>query len=51
MAFFIKVFCKAVGLVIVSEGDFVFFVSQGELSTSLSDVSFVAIRAGEFVCF
>jgi len=50
MAFFIKVFCEAVGLVIVPEGGFVFFVSRGESSTSLSDVSFVAIRAGEFVC-
>ena len=28
MAFFIKVFCEAVGLVIVSEGGFVFFVSR-----------------------
>jgi len=50
MAFFIKVFCEAVGLVIVSEGSFVFFVSHEESSTSLSYVSFVAIRVGEFVC-
>ena len=50
MASFLKVFCEAVGLVIVSEGGFVFFVSLGESSTSLSDVSFVAIGAGEFVC-
>ena len=50
ITFFIKVFCKVVGLVIVSEGGFVFFVSCGELSTSLADVSFVAIGAGEFVC-
>ena len=50
MAFFIKVFCEAVGWVIVSEGSFVFFVSRGESSTNLSDVSFVAIGAGEFVC-
>jgi len=51
MAFFIKVFCEAVGLVIVSEGAFVFFVSLGESSTILYDVSFVAIGAGEFLCF
>ena len=50
MAFFVKVFCEAVGLVIVPEGGFVFLVSRGESSTSLSDVSFVAIKAGEFVC-
>jgi len=50
MAFFIKVFCEAVGLVIVLKGGFVFFVSRGESSTSLSDVSFVAIGTGEFVC-
>jgi len=50
MVFFIKVFCEAVGLVIVSEGGLVSFVSRGESSTSLSDVSFVAIGAGEFVC-
>ena len=50
MAFFIKVFCEAVGLVIVSESGFVFFLSRGESSTILSDVSFVAIGAGEFVC-
>jgi len=50
MAFFIKVFCEAVGLLIVSEGGFVFFVPLGESSTSLSDVSFVAVGAGEVVC-
>ena len=50
MTFFTKVFCKAVGLVIVLEGGFVFFVSRGESSTGQSDVSFVAIGAGEFVC-
>jgi len=46
MALFIKVFYEAVGLVIVLEGCFVFFVSRGELSTSLSNVSFVAIGNG-----
>ena len=51
MAFFIKVFCEAVGLVIVLKGGCVFVVSRGESSTNLSDVSFVAIGAGEFVCF
>jgi len=50
MAFFIKVFCEVLGLVIVSEGGFVFFVSLGESPTGLSDISFVAIGAGEFVC-
>ena len=33
---FIKVFCEAVGLIIVLEGGFVFCVSCGELSTSLT---------------
>jgi len=47
---FIKMFCEAVGLVIVSEDGFVFFVSHGQSSTSLSDVSFVAIGTGGFVC-
>jgi hypothetical protein len=28
----------------------VLFVSRGKPSTGLSDVSFVKIRAGEFVC-
>ena len=50
MAFFIKVLCEAVGMVIVSEGCFVLSVSRGETSTSLSDISLVAFRAGEFVC-
>jgi len=50
MVFFIKVFCEAVGMVIVLEGCFVFSVSRGESSTSLSDVSLVAFRVGEFVC-
>jgi hypothetical protein len=46
----IKVFCETVGLVIVSEGSFVFSVPCGKSSTSLSDVSFFAIGAGKFVC-
>ena len=46
---FIKVFCEAVCLVIVSEGGIVFFVSRGESSTSLSNVSFDAIGVGDFV--
>jgi len=50
MGFFLMVFCEAVGLVIVSEGSFAFFVARGESYTSLSNVSFVAIGAGEFVC-
>jgi len=49
MGFFIMVFCEAVGLVIVSEGSFAFFVARGESCTSLSDVNFVAIGEGEFV--
>jgi len=50
MCFIIKVFSEAVGLVIVSEGSFVLLVLHGESSTSLSDLSLVAIGAGEFVC-
>jgi hypothetical protein len=45
----VKVFSKAVGLVIVSEGGFVLLVSRGKPSISLSDVSLVRIGAGEFV--
>jgi hypothetical protein len=45
-----KVFGKAIGMVIVLEGGFAFFISRGELSTSLSDVSLITIGAGEFVC-
>jgi len=45
----LRCFAK-LGLVIVSESGFVFFLSRGESSTILSDVSFVAIGAGEFVC-
>jgi uncharacterized protein YjeT (DUF2065 family) len=50
MCCIIKVFSEAVGLVIVLEGGFVLFVPRGELSTSLSDISLVAVGAGEFVC-
>jgi len=50
MAFFVKVFCEAVGMVIVLEGCFVLSVSRGETSTSLSDIRLVAFEAGEFVC-
>ena len=49
MGFVIMVFCEAAGLVIVSEGSFALFVARGESCTSLSNVSFVAIGAGEFV--
>ena len=50
MCCIIKVFSKAAGLVIVSEGGFVLLVSRGKPSISLSDISLVIIRAGEFVC-
>ena len=47
----IKVFSKAVGLVIVSEGGFLLLVSCGKLPpSSSSDICFVTDRAGEFVC-
>ena len=46
MAFFVKVFCEAVGMVIVPEGCFVLSVSRGETSTSLSDIRLVAFGAG-----
>jgi len=50
MCCIIKVFSKAVGLVIVSERGFVLLVSRGKPATSLSDVSLVTVGAGEFVC-
>jgi len=50
MCCIIKVFSEAVGLVIVLEGNFVLLISRGKPSISLSDVSLIAIRAGEFVC-
>jgi len=50
MCCIIKVFSEAVVLVIVSEDCFVLLVPRAESSTILSDVSLVAIRAGEFVC-
>ena len=43
-------FSKAVGLVVVSEGGFVFLVPRGKPPTSFSDLSLVTIRAGEFAC-
>jgi len=46
----IQVFSKAVGLVIVSEGGFVLLVSCGKSPSSLSNIGFVTVKAGEFVC-
>jgi hypothetical protein len=42
-------FGKAIVLVIVAEGGFVFFVPYGEPSACLTNISFITIRAGEFV--
>ena len=50
MCCIVKVFSKAVGLVIISEGGFVFLVSRRKPSIGLSNISLVTVGAGEFVC-
>ena len=43
-------FGKTVVFVIIAKGILVFFVPCGELSSCLSHIRLIAIRAGEFVC-
>jgi len=49
MCFLSEVLCEIRSMAIVVEGTFVFFVTYGEASYSLSHVGFVAISAGQFV--
>ena len=49
MCFLLEVLCEVRGMAIVVEGTFVFFVTYGEVPSSLSHVGFVAISAGQFV--
>jgi hypothetical protein len=51
MCCIIKVFSKAEGVVIVSEGGFLLLVSRGKPSTSLSNISLVKIGAGQLPLF
>ena len=45
MGFFYKMLCKIGGCAVVAPCCLVFFVAGGELSSRLSDIRFVAVRA------
>jgi len=45
MGFFYQVFCKIGGIAVVAPCCLVFYLAGGELSTCLSDIRFVAVRA------
>jgi len=49
VSFFIKAFSEAGNVAVVSECRLVLFETSGEMSTGLSDVCLMAVRAGEFV--
>ena len=49
MGFFDQVLCKTGGTAVVAKRCLMFFVPCGELSSCLSDIRLVAIRASQFV--
>jgi hypothetical protein len=46
----IEVFGKAVVSIVFPEGSLVFFVPCGKFSAGVTDVGFIAVGAGGFVC-